>query len=98
MLWLLCKLPWGCLGGTVKLGLLDRSENCAGLSGLDDRLMTHFLLESEEAVRWLLVGLEVVVVVVGIVDVVDVVVLIVRPLIVVVVMVVEGLVEMLSTG
>ena len=85
----------GCLGVTAKMGPLDRSENCAGLSGLDDRLMIHFLLETEVAAGLLLVGLEAVVIVV---DVVDVVVLVVESLVVVVVaMVVEGLVELLST-
>ena len=29
----------------AKFGPLTRSEDCAGVSGLDDRLMTHLLLE-----------------------------------------------------
>ena len=80
-----------------KIGPLDRSENCAGLSGLDDRLMTHCLLETEEATGLLLVGLEAEVVAV---DIVDVVVLVVEPLVVGggVVMAVKGLVELLFTG
>ena len=46
----------------------DRSENCAGLSGLDDMLMTKLLLKTEEAAGLLLMELEVVVVVVVVVD------------------------------
>ena len=64
-LWLLCRLPWGCLGVAAKLiGV----KNCSGLSDLDDRLMTYILLEIEEATGLLLVGMEAIVVVVDVVD------------------------------
>ena len=85
----------GCLGVIAKLGPLERSENCAGLSGLDDKLMTHILLEIEEATGLLLVDLEVVVVVVDIVNVEDVEKLVVEPLFVIVVVVVAGPVGLL---
>ena len=79
-----------------KVGPLDRSKNCAGLSGLDDKLMTHLLLETEEAAGFLMMELEVVVVVV---DIVDVVVLVVESLtVVVVVVVVAGPSELLFPG
>ena len=32
----------GCLGDTTKLGPLARTDLCAGVKGLLDRLMTHF--------------------------------------------------------
>ena len=32
----------GCLGDTAKLGLLARTDLCAGVKGLVDKLMTHF--------------------------------------------------------
>ena len=38
-------LLWGCLGVMAKFGPLARSEACSGVSGLDDKLMTHLLLE-----------------------------------------------------
>ena len=79
----------------AKLGLLHSSENCAGLSGLDDKLMTHLLLEIEEAAGLLLMELEVVVVVV---DIVDVEILIVEPLVVFVVVVVAGPLELWFPG
>ena len=63
-LYLLCKLPWGYLGVTAKFGPLARRENCDGLRGLDDKLMTHFLSKIEEATGLLVVVLEAVVVVV----------------------------------
>ena len=36
----------GCLGYTAKLGPLARTDLCAGVKGLLDRLMTHFGLGS----------------------------------------------------
>ena len=32
----------GCLGDTTKLGPLARTDLCAGVKGLLDKLMTHF--------------------------------------------------------
>ena len=44
----------GCLGIMAKFGPLARSEACAGVSGLDDKLMTHLLLEPVDVSRLLL--------------------------------------------
>ena len=91
---LLCMFPWGVFGVIAKLGPLERSENCAGLSGLDDKLMTHLLLETEEATGLLVVDLELVALVA---DIVDIEMLVVEPLVVVVV-VVAGPVVLLFSG
>ena len=50
----------------AKLGPLDRSENCVGVRGFEDKLMTHLLLEFVTGLLFmgLVVGLLVVVVVV----------------------------------
>ena len=42
----------GCLGDTAKLGPLARTDLCAGVKGLLDRLMTHFGLGSSEEDPW----------------------------------------------
>ena len=48
----------------AKFGPLPRSEDCAGVSGLDDKLMTHLLLEPIDVSGLLLLAPVVVVVVV----------------------------------
>ena len=80
--------PWGVFGCNCKVGPLERSENCVGLSGWDDKLMTHLLLETEGTAGFLLVDLEVVVLVIDLVDIGDDEILAVEPLVVVVVVVV----------
>ena len=42
----------GCLGDTAKLGPLARTDLCAGVKGLLDRLMTHFGLGSSGEDPW----------------------------------------------
>ena len=42
----------GCLGDTAKLGPLARTDLCAGVKGLLDRLMTHFGLGFSEEDPW----------------------------------------------
>ena len=42
----------GCLGDTAKLGPLARTDLCAGVKGLVDRLMTHFGLGSSGEDPW----------------------------------------------
>ena len=42
----------GCLGDTAKLGPLARTDLCAGVKGLLDRLMTHFGFGSSEEDPW----------------------------------------------
>ena len=42
----------GCLGDTAKLGPLARTDFCAGVKGLLDRLMTHFGLGSSREDPW----------------------------------------------
>ena len=42
----------GCLGDTAKLGPLARTDLCAGVKGLLDRLMTHFGLGFSEEDSW----------------------------------------------
>ena len=42
----------GCLADTTKLGPLERTDLCAGVKGLLDRLMTHFGLGSSGEVPW----------------------------------------------
>ena len=42
----------GCLGDTTKLSPLARTDLCAGIKGLLDRLMTHFGLGSSEEDPW----------------------------------------------
>ena len=42
----------GCLGDTTKLGHLARTDLCAGVKGLLDRLMTNFGLGSSEEDPW----------------------------------------------
>ena len=42
----------GCLGDTTKLGPLARTDLCAGVKGLLDRLMTHFGLGSSGEDPW----------------------------------------------
>ena len=55
----------GCLGETTKLGPLARTDLCAGVKGLLDKLMTHLGLGSSMEEPWgllltlLLVGEEV---------------------------------------
>ena len=47
----------GCLGVTTKLGPLARTDLCAGVKGLLERLMTHFGLgSSKEDPWWSLLG------------------------------------------
>ena len=43
----------GCLGVTAKLGPLARTDLCAGVKGLLDRLMTHLGLGSSLEEPWL---------------------------------------------
>ena len=43
----------------AKLGPLDKSENCTGVRGLEDKLKTHLLLETEGAAGLLFLGLDV---------------------------------------
>ena len=57
----------GCLSVTAKFGPLARSKKCAVMSGLDDKLMTHFLSKIEGAAGLLVVVLEAVVVVLDVV-------------------------------
>ena len=42
----------GCLGDTTKLGPLARTDLCAWVKGLLDRLMTHFGLGSSKEDSW----------------------------------------------
>ena len=42
----------GCLGDITKLGPLARTDLCAGVKGLLDRLMTHFGLGSSREDPW----------------------------------------------
>ena len=42
----------GCLGDTAKLSPLARTDLCACVKGLVDRLMTHFGLGSSEEDPW----------------------------------------------
>ena len=42
----------GCLWDTAKLGPLARTDLCAGVKGLLDRLMTHFRLGSSGEDPW----------------------------------------------
>ena len=42
----------GCLGVTAKLGPLARTDLCAGVKGLLDRLMTHLGLGSSGEDPW----------------------------------------------
>ena len=42
----------GCLGDTAKLGPLAKTDMCAGVKGLLDRLMTHFGLGSSGGDPW----------------------------------------------
>ena len=42
----------GCLGDTTKLGPLARTDLCAWVKGLLNRLMTHFGLGSYEEDPW----------------------------------------------
>ena len=42
----------GCLGDTTKLGPLARTDLCAWVKGLLDRLMTHFGLGSSKEDPW----------------------------------------------
>ena len=42
----------GCLGDTTKLGPLARTDLCAGVKGLLDKLMTHFGLGSSGEDPW----------------------------------------------
>ena len=72
----------------AKFGPLDSSEDCAGVSGLDDKLMTLLLLEHVDASGLLNLGIVEVVVV-------AVVVLVVGSLVAVVVVVVSPLVLLL---
>ena len=58
----------GCLGAMAKLGPLDRSVNCTGVRGLEDKLMTHLLLETEGAAGLLFMGLDFELLVVVVVD------------------------------
>ena len=67
----------------AKLGPLDRSENCTGVSGLEDKLMTHLLLEREVATGLLFMGLDIELLVVVVVEI-----LVVESLVVVVLVVV----------
>ena len=48
----------------AKLGLLDRSENCTGVRGLEDKLMTHLLLEFAAGLLFMGFDVELLVVVV----------------------------------
>ena len=43
----------GCLGVTAKLGPLARTDLCAGVKGLLERLMTHLGLGSSLEEPWL---------------------------------------------
>ena len=53
LLWQLCTLKLGgYLGDTTKLGHLARTDLCAWVKGLLDRLMTHFGLGSSEEDPW----------------------------------------------
>ena len=77
----------GCLGVMTKLGPLARSEDCARVSGLDDKLMTHLLMEPVDVSGLLLLVVDVVVVtvvVLVVVGLVVVVVVVVYPAVVVV--------------
>ena len=42
----------GCLGDTAKVGPLARTDICAGVKGLLDKLMTHFGLGSSGEDPW----------------------------------------------
>ena len=42
----------GCLGDTTKLGALARTDLCAGVKGLLDKLMTHFGLGCSKEDPW----------------------------------------------
>ena len=42
----------GCLGETTKLGPLARTDLCAGVKGLLDRLLNHFGLGSSKEDPW----------------------------------------------
>ena len=72
----------GCLGVMAKLGPLDRNENCAGVRGLEDNLMTHLLLETEGVAGLLFMGLDVELLVVVVVEI-----LVVSPVVAVLVVV-----------
>ena len=54
----------GCLGAMAKLGPLDKSENYTGVRGLEDKLMTHLLLEFVTGLLFMGLGVELLVVVV----------------------------------
>ena len=43
----------GCLGATAKLGPLARTDLCAGVKGLLERLMTHLGFSSSLEEPWL---------------------------------------------
>ena len=47
-------LLWGVFRVMAKLGPLTRSEDCTGVRGLDDKLITHLLLEPIDVSRLLL--------------------------------------------
>ena len=76
----------------ANLGPLDRSENCTGVRGLEDKLMTHLLLEKEGAAGLLFMALAV-----KLLDVVVVEILLVESLVVVALVVVSPS-QLLFTG